>query len=107
MEAPTTSAASAITMIAPKRAVMIDNLARAISDLADTSPKDLAHPSLGPRAHPEQKTRTKFLSANRPAHESVPVTCSTCGMTYLPTAVPAASDPPEDWVCDGCHQSLG
>ena len=55
MEAPTTSAASAITMIATKRAVMIDNLARAISDLADTSPKDLAHPSLGPPLSPNKK----------------------------------------------------
>jgi hypothetical protein len=107
MEAPTTSAASAITMIAPKRAVMIDDLASANSDLPDSSPKDLVHPSLRPRAHPEQWTRTKFLSADRPDYESVPITCSTCSMTYLPTAVPAASDPLEEWACDGCHQSLG
>ena len=94
-------------MIATKRAVMIDNLARTIHDVADSSPEDLAHPSLAPRSRPGQRTRPKSLSADRPVHESVPITCPTCRMTYLPTAVPAASDPPEDWVCDGCQQSMG
>ena len=107
MEAPATSAGSAPTMIATKRAVMIDNLARTIHDVADASPEDLAHPSLAPRSQAGQRTRPKSLSADRPVHESVPITCSACRMTYLPTAVPAASDPPEDWVCDGCQQSMG
>jgi hypothetical protein len=93
-------------MIAPKRAVMIHNLARAINDSADISPEDQVHPSLASHSQPGQKTRTRSLSADHPAHESAPITCSTCRMTYLPSAVPAASAPPEDWVCDGCQQSL-
>lgn len=94
-------------MIAAKRAVMIDNLAQAINDLADPSPEDPRHPSLAPRVHPEQRTRTNSLSADRPTHESAPITCSTCRLTYLPSAIPAASRHPEDWLCDGCQQSLG
>ena len=94
-------------MIAPKRAIMIDNLARAINDHAETSPEDPAHRSLTPRVHPAQGRRTKSLSGDRPPRESVPITCSTCGLTYLPTAVPAASHPLEEWLCGGCQQSLG
>lgn len=94
-------------MIAPKRAVMIDNLARRINDLPDASPENEAHPSQAPRAHPGQRTLTDCLSADRPAHESVPVTCSTCRLTYLPSAAPAASRPGEDWVCEACQQRLG
>ena len=105
MEAPTTSAVSGIRMIAAKRAVMIDNLARAINDLADTPLGDPDNLSLAPSPHPEQR-RTKSLSADRLTHQSAPITCSTCRLTYLPTAVPAASRPGEDWVCDGCQQSL-
>lgn len=105
MEAPTTSAVSGIRIIAPKRAVTIDNLARAINDLADTPLGDPDNLSLAPSPHPEQR-RTKALSADRLTHGSAPITCSTCRLTYLPAAVPAASRPGEDWVCDGCQQSL-
>ena len=42
-------------MIAPKRAVMIHNLARAINDSADISPEDLVHPSLASHPQPGQK----------------------------------------------------
>ena len=58
MEAPTTSAGSAVTLIAPKRAVMID-----------------------------------------PGR----LTCCSCRITYLPSAVPPLEVVPEDWVCDRCR----
>lgn len=107
MEAPTTSATLAITMIAPKRAVMIDNLAWAVSDVSGTSPEDPDDPSLAHPARPRQRTRTRSLSADRGAPESAPITCSACRLTYLPTAVPSASRRPTGWVCDGCQQNLG
>ena len=107
MEAPTTSAMLPITMIAPKRAVMIDNLARAIKDSSDTSPEELDDPSLAHPACPQQPTRTESRSADRGGPESGPITCSACRVTYLPAAVPSASNLREGWVCDGCQQSLG
>lgn len=94
-------------MIAPKRAVMIDNLGWAINDLADTFPEERDDPSLAHPTHPRQRTRNKSLSADRAAPESAPITCSVCRLTYLPTAVPPASHPAKEWVCDGCQQSLG
>ncbi len=101
MEAPTTSAASAVTMIAPKRAVMIDHLSRAI--LNDQSSLDLtAHPSESARARPVAKRRTKLPSQDRAVRESGPLTCSTCQITYLPSAVPTLTVAPEDWDCDRC-----
>jgi hypothetical protein len=63
-------------MIAPKRAVMIDDPTPAITVPADRSP-------------------------------DAPLTCSTCRITYLPSALPPASTPSEDWVCDRCHPTLG
>jgi hypothetical protein len=100
MEAPTTSSVEAVTMIAPKRAIMIDKLARAVNATPELSPEDQIHPAFGSRG-PNSR------AADRRARVSALTTCSTCRMTYLPSAVPQASLASRDPVCDGCEQSLG
>ena len=107
MEAPTTSAAPAITMIVPKRVVMVDDVAQPVNDLSYASPEHPDRRSLAHPANSRQRTRTKSTSADRPAHESAPISCPTCRLTYLPLAVSAASHLLKEWVCDGCRQSLG
>lgn len=101
VETPATSVASTATMIAPKRVVMIDDPARANTQLpAGLGP--LAHPSHAPGAKRGQRRRVSWV-----APERAPVTCSTCRVTYLPSAVPSASTSSEDWVCDVCQRTLG
>ena len=106
MEAPTSSAVSATTMIAAKRAVMVDHLLRAINDVAYTNPDDREQLSPVYPTRSGHRPRAKSRSADRPARES-PLTCANCRLTYLPFAVPAASGPHKDRLCDGCQQSLG
>ena len=106
METPATSVVSTATMIAPKRAVMIDST-RAVTHRGDTDPAVLAHPSQSARARRGQRTRTRSESVDRTVHEKAPVTCSTCRTTYLPSAIPLASTSPEGWVCDVCQGTLG
>lgn len=107
MEAPAKSVTSTVTMIAPKHAVMIDDPAWPITHLVDPGSEAFAHPSQRARAERGQGSGTEAMPADRPALEKGPVTCSTCRMTYLPSAVPPASTPAEDWVCDGCRATLG
>ena len=107
METPAISVASTGTMIAPKRAVMIDDPIRAITVLADPESEALAHPSQTARTKRGQRTRTKSLPVDPPVPEKAPVTCPICRMTYLPSAIPPASTSSEEWVCDGCQRTLG
>lgn len=100
MEAPTTSSTQAITMVAAKRAVMIDNLTQAINADPELSQDDRVHPAFGSST---RRPRTRSSAAGG----SAPITCSNCRMTYLPSAVPPASPAPRGWVCDGCEQTLG
>lgn len=106
MEAPTTSVTSTATMIAPKRAVMIDDLVEAISLDADAGSETLGHPSQMSRAEGGQKRRTGSRPLARPARDHASVTCSTCRITYLPSALPPPSAT-EVRVCDSCQQTLG
>ena len=107
METPAKSVVLTATMIAPKRAVMIDDLTRSITDFAEPDTEGLAHPSRTARAKRGQDARIKSPSADRAAHHHGPVTCSACRITYLPSARPATPGAPGDWVCDGCQQPLG
>ena len=107
METPATSVASTATMIAPKRAVMIDDPTRAIIHLADTDPEALAHPSQAARARRGHRKPTKSVPSDQAVPEKAPVTCSTCRITYLPSAIPPASVLSEGWVCDICQRTLG
>lgn len=107
METPATSVASTATMIAPKHAVMIDDPTRAITHIADTHEEALAHPSQAARAKRGQRRPTVSEPIDRAAPAQAPVTCSTCRITYLPSATPPASISSEDWVCDICQRSLG
>lgn len=103
MEAPTPSETSAVTMIAPKFAVMIDDLSRVtLNDVADPSPDELGHPSGSARGRALARRRTKSRSEHPSVPVSGPMTCSTCRITYLPTAVPPLSVAPGDWDCDRC-----
>lgn len=107
METPATSVAPTATLIAPKRAVMIDDLTRAITVLADADSEAMAHPSQAARAKRGHGRRTKSLPVDQSVPEDAPVTCSTCRMTYLPSAIPPHSASSADWVCDGCQRTLG
>ena len=106
METPAISVASTGTMFAPKRAVMIDDPTRAIIRLADTDPEALAHPSQAARAKRGQRTRTKSVPGDRVVPEESPITCSTCRVIYLPSAIPPASASTEGWICDNCQRTL-
>ncbi len=97
METPATSAASAGTMVATKRAVMIDDPFRGIA---------LAHPSQSVRAE-RGRRRTRSVQLDRPVPEHAPITCSTCRMTFLPSAAPPAATSSEGWVCDLCRTDIG
>ena len=107
METPATSVVSTGTMIAPKRAVMIDDLTRSITIVADPHTDAWAHPSQTVHAKRTQGKKIRSRPGDRPIPENRPVTCSTCRMTYLPSAIPPASTPLEDWVCDSCQGVLG
>jgi hypothetical protein len=107
MEAPTTSANSAVTLIALKRAIMIDALSQPVIDDGDSPPGAQFHPSRATRAQAGGRGWDGPDSATGPVRATAPVTCPTCRMTYLPTAMPAASAPTQDWVCVGCQQILG
>ena len=107
METPATSVASTATMIAPKRAVMIDDPTRAIIHLAGTDRDVLAQPSQAARAKRGQRRRTKSEPVDLTVPEKAPVTCSACRMTYLPSAIPPDSTTHGNWACDICHQNLG
>lgn len=106
METTATSIASTATMIAPKRAVMIADPTRAIVDVADPGTAAIAHPSQATCGECEHARRTNSLSVNPAVPERAPVTCSTCHMTYLPSAIPSPSASSEDWLCDGCQRNL-
>lgn len=108
METPAISVASTGTMFAPKRAVMIDDPTRALTVLADLESEALAHPSQTARAKRGQRTRTKYVPGDRVVPEEAPVTCSTCRIIYLPSAIPpaSASASTEGWICDNCQRSL-
>ena len=107
MEAPTTSVTSVATLIAPKRAVMIDDQARAITPIADRDSESLAHPSTTAATKRGAGRQKKFLPVARRSSEYASVTCSTCRITYLPSAVAAAPALPQGRVCDNCQQTLG
>lgn len=114
MEAPTTSVTETATMIAPKRSVMIDDPARAITHTADPAAgaadpasKAAAHPSQPPAAEGGKRRRTLSRLIARPARKHASITCSTCRITYLPSALPPPSTPPHARVCDSCQQTLG
>jgi hypothetical protein len=94
-------------MIAPKRAVMIDHLSRAIlNDIAQPSPEQTGHASESDRARAVARRRTKFSSRGRPLRQSRPLTCSTCQIAYLPTAVSPPTVALEDWACDRCRAGI-
>ncbi len=107
METSATSVTSTATMIAPKRAVMIDDPTQPITHLADTDPEALVNPPQAARAKRVQRKRTKSEPIDRTVPEKAPVTCSTCRITYLPSAIPPASVLSEGWVCDICQRTLG
>jgi hypothetical protein len=95
-------------MIAPKRAVMIDNLSRTVlDDIAHPGPEQTAHPSESACVRPKAKRRTKSQSRDRAVRESGRITCCSCRITYLPTAVPPLKVVPEDWVCFRAASDLG
>jgi hypothetical protein len=106
MEAPSIVAAPAvieITSIAPKRAVMIDNLTEVLlDDFADASMDRLAHPSQPSRSRTRRRTQTRFGATDRPGHRCPPITCSTCRVTYLTGVDLPASVSPDGWVCGVC-----
>lgn len=106
METPATSDDSTVTMIAPKRAVMIDDPTRAFTPLAHPGPEALAHPAHTSRASGGQARRAKSLPDGRRVPKKAPVTCCTCRVTYLPSAISPASTSPEDWVCDICRPTV-
>ncbi|MDE3203583.1 MAG: hypothetical protein KGQ66_05110 [Acidobacteriota bacterium] len=98
-----------MTLIAPKRAVLIDDPGQPIlEDLLEASPGTMAHPSesTGSRAG---RTRTRSGSRRRAVGESVAMTCCSCRITYLPTAISSPAVLAEEWVCDGCrpHGEVG
>lgn len=105
METPATAVAPPGTMIAPKRAVMIDDLARAIAVRADSDSEAMARPSHPAGAKRGHGRRSNSLPVDRPVPENAPVTCSTCRMTYLPSAIPDSASS-RGWVCDGCQRIL-
>ncbi len=103
MEAPRTSAASAVTLIAPKRAVLIDDPGQPIlGDLLEPSVGTMVHPSESTRS-PAARTRTRSGSRRRAVGESVAMTCCSCHITYLPTAASPPAVFAEEWVCDWCR----
>lgn len=99
METPATSVPSMATMIAPKRVVMIDDPNRAITHLADIDLRVLDHPSQAAGAKRRQRRRTKSMLRDQRVLGKAPVSCSTCRITYLPSAIPAPSPSSEGWVC--------
>ena len=107
VETPATSVVSTATMIAPKCVVMIDHPDRAITQLADADPGPLAHPSRPAGAGREPRRRVKSWAVDEPVLEQAPMTCSTCRVTYLPSAISSASTSSEDWVCDLCNRTFG
>lgn len=106
METPSTSVASADTMIAPKRAVMIDGPIQTITYLAGTGTEASGHPSQAARGGREQRRRAKLIPVDRLVPHRASFTCSTCRITFLPFAVSSASTSPGDWVCDLCLKAL-
>jgi hypothetical protein len=110
MEAPSMSPAPAvigITSVAPKQAVMIDNLTKVILDGdADASMDRLAHPSHPSRLRTRRRTQARFRSADHRTRRCPPITCSTCRVTYLTVVGLPASVSPEGWVCGVCLGDL-
>lgn len=94
-------------MIAAKRVVMIDDLVPAFNAIAELSPGDQTHPAFGSRARSRPRARARVSGDARLARRSGLITCATCRMTYLPSAVPPAPLSGEAWVCHGCEQKLG
>lgn len=105
METPTTSVTSTATMIAPKRVVMIDDMSRSITSLTDPEAPAQARSSQTARTKHRRARQTASYSAGQPVHGKVPVTCSTCRMSYLPSAISPATSL-SDRVCDNCQQPL-
>lgn len=102
METPSASVVSADTMIAPKRAVMIDDPIQTTTHLAGTGPEALGHPSQADNGRRGHRRRAKRAPVDRLVPDRASFTCSTCRITFLPFAIAPVSTSSEDWVCDIC-----
>jgi hypothetical protein len=100
-------AIAGITSIAPKRAVMIDDLTKVgLDGAADSSTEHLADPSRPSRVRSRRRTKAKFGAAEGLARLCSPITCSTCRVSYLTVVGLSESDSPNGWVCAVCGDHL-
>ena len=100
METPATSSAAPITSLAPKRAVMIDDLSRAlferVNDGGDTDPVDAWRSN-----HGDGRRSRTARGEDRAPHRKT-LTCTSCHIVHIGTSVDAAEATGTDWVCPTC-----